>query len=139
MTIEYVPPWFTSIDVKPHYENDEYSVFWEVPEYSGRDEETMRDGARRDGKLIIMKKEEKIFLIELTVPWLSNRDEKYALKTNRYLEVQAFLRVEFPEYEIGQATLVMGVFGGFKNMLFLVRVFVSERSYLFSNFAISDF
>ena len=114
--IEDVPSWFTSIDVKPHYENDEYSVFWDVPEYSGRDDETIRDGARPDGKLI-MKNEKKIFLIEQTVPWLSNRDEKYDLKTNKYLEVQAFLRVEFPEYEIGQVTLVMDVFGGYSKNL----------------------
>ena len=56
-------------------------------------------------------------MIEQTVPWLSNRDAKYEFKTNKYLEVQSFLRLEYPGYEIDQVTLVMDVFGGYSKNL----------------------
>ena len=54
--IEEIPPWFSPVNVKPEYQNDEYTINWDIPEYSGRDGETIRDSARPDGKLV-MKKE----------------------------------------------------------------------------------
>ena len=114
--MDEVPPWFSSIDIKPEYESDEYLVHWDVPEYSGKDGESNRDAARPDGKLI-MKKEKKVILIEQTIPWISNRDVKYEYKKNKYLEVQSFLRLEYPGYEVDQVTLVMDVFGGYSQNL----------------------
>ena len=114
--MDEVPPWFSSIDIKPEYESDEYLVHWDVPEYSGKDGESTRDAARPDGKLI-MKKEKKVILIEQTIPWISNRDVKYEYKKNKYLEVQSFLRLEYPGYEVDQVTLVMDVFGGYSQNL----------------------
>ena len=114
--IDELPPWFSQKVIQPEYENDEYLVCWDVPEYSGKDGETIRDAARPDGKLI-MKKEKRVFLIEQTVPWISNRDSKYELKESKYLEVQSFLRLEYPGFEIDQVSLVMDVFGGYgKNL-----------------------
>ena len=114
--MDEVPPWFSSIAIKPEYENDEYLVHWDVPEYSGKDGESIRDAARPDGKLI-MKKEKKVILIEQTVPWISNRDVKYEYKKNKDLEVQSFLRLEYPGYDVDQVTLVMDVFGGYSKNL----------------------
>ena len=114
--IEEVPPWFSSVKVKPQYEDDEYMINWDIPEYSGRDGETIRDSAKPDGKLV-MKKEKKIYLIEQTVPWISNRDAKYDFKMGKYSDIQSFLRLENPGYEVGQITLVMDVFGGYSSNL----------------------
>ena len=61
--IQAVPPWNSPMAIKPVYEKDEVKLFWDIPEYSGRDGESIRDNARPDGK-IILHKEEKIFLIE---------------------------------------------------------------------------
>ena len=56
----------------------------------------IRDAARPDEKLI-MNKEKKVILIKrTTVPWISNPDAKYEYKKNKYLEVQSFLRLEYP-------------------------------------------
>ena len=41
--------------------------------------DTLRDSATPDGK-IVMKKEKKIYLIEQTIPWITNRDEKFDFK-----------------------------------------------------------
>jgi len=114
--LEGIPPWFANIDVKPEYESDEYLVQWNVPEYSGRDNETLRDSATPDGK-IVMKKEKKIYLIEQTIPWISNRDEKFDFKAQKYDDVQTFLRLENPGCAVDQITLVMDVFGGYSENL----------------------
>ena len=110
--IEEIPPWFSAKEIKPKYENENYLVHWDVPEYSGKDGESIRDAARPDGKLV-MKNEKKVILIEKTVPWISNRGAKVELKKNKYLQVQSFLRLEYEGYEIDQVTLVMDVFGGY--------------------------
>ena len=114
--IDNLPPWFSNITIKPQYENDQYKLHYDVPEYSGRDGESIRDAARPDGKLV-MKREKKVFLIEQTVPWISNRDDKFEFKKNKYQEVQTFLRLEYPGYTVDQITLVMDVLGGYSKNL----------------------
>ena len=114
--IEEVPSWFAKIEVKPEYENDEFLVSWNIPEFSGKDGETLRDSATPDGKLT-MKKEKKIYLIEQTIPWVSNRDKKYDFKANKYSDIQQFLRLENPGFVVDQITLVMDVFGGYSENL----------------------
>ena len=51
--IETAPQWFSLVEVKPHYENENYSVYLDIPEYSGRDGESIRDSARPDRKVIM--------------------------------------------------------------------------------------
>ena len=114
--IESAPQWFSLAEVKPQYENENYIVNWDIPEYSGRDGETVRDSARPDGK-VVMKGEKKIFLVEQTVPWITNRDHKYTHKCRKYEEIQSFLRMENPGYEVDQITLVIDVFGGYSENL----------------------
>ena len=110
------PYWYSPEKVKPSYENERYSVFWDIPEYTGRDEEDESSLARPDGK-IVMKSEKKIFLIEMTVPWIDYRETKYKLKVGKYQAIQSNLRLEYPGYEIDQVTLVMDVLGGHSKTL----------------------
>ena len=114
--IEDAPQWISPEKVKPEYHNDHYVVSWDIPVYTGRDDETIHDSARPDGK-IMMHQEKKIFLLEQTVPWHEYRDEKYKFKETKYAEVQTNLRLEYPEYEIDQITLVIDVFGGYSKNL----------------------
>ena len=114
--IEKVPLWSSPVKVQPCYSNDNYEMYWDIPEYSGKDEETIDGSARPDGK-IVMHEEKKIFLIEQTVPWHENRDEKYEFKERKYLELQTYLKLENPGYNIDQITLVMDVFGGYSQNL----------------------
>ena len=97
--IDTAPPWFSPDKIKPLYQNQNYEVFWDIPEYSGRDDETIKDGARPDGKLI-MHRERKIFLIEQTITWIENRNTGYDFKNSKYVEVQTNLRIEYPNYEV---------------------------------------
>ena len=111
-----IPPWFSSEKVKPSYGNKDYEAFWNIPEYSGRDEETEESLPRPDGK-IIMVKEKKMYLVEITVPWIENREIKYEYKHSKYKEIQVNLRLDYPEYTIDQITLVIDVFGGYSKHL----------------------
>ena len=109
--IRKLPTWFTYENVKPSYVSKNYEVYWNVPEYSGRDGEEEESVPRPDGK-IIMIEEKKIYLVEITVPWIQNRDEKYEYKRAKYKDIQINLKLDFPSYEIDQITLVIDVFGG---------------------------
>lgn len=71
---------------------------------------------QHDGK-IILKKQKQIFLVEQTIPWISNRDGKYISKKHKYDEIQTFLRLENPGYHLDQITLAMDVFVGFSTNL----------------------
>ena len=114
--IDEAPQWFSPNKVKPKYENANYEMSWDLPEYSGRDGETIDDSARPDGK-IVMHREKKIFLIEQTVPWHETRDERYEFKKSKYIEEQTYLKMENMNYDIDQITLVMDVFGGYSRNL----------------------
>ena len=75
-----------------------------------------------------MKKEKKIFLFEQTVPWITNRDEKYEHKQQKYQEVQTFLRLEYPGFTVDQITLVMDVSGGYsKNLITNIEKVLSRE------------
>ena len=55
---------------------------------------------------------QKIFLLEMTVPWIANRKEKLEFKEGKYTRIQQNLKFENPGYAVDQITLVMDVFGG---------------------------
>lgn len=54
---------------------------------------------RPDGK-IVMIDEKKIYLVEITVPWIGNRDVKHECKRTKYNDIQVNLRLQHPEYEV---------------------------------------
>ena len=108
--------WYTAENVKPCYENEQYRIYWDIPEYNGTDDENEASAPRPDGKVILMN-EKKIYLIEMTVPWIEHRETKYKLKTNKYKPVQTNLKLEYPDFQIDQITLVMDVLGGFSKHL----------------------
>ena len=33
------PSWYSKISVKPYYSNEDMEIFWDIPEYSGVEEE----------------------------------------------------------------------------------------------------
>ena len=107
------PKWYANDKVAPFYKNESTQFYWDIPEYTGKDEELKRP-PRPDGKLIINKEnEKKIYLIEMTVPWTENRKEKYLYKASKYVNILQSLKLEYPGYTIDQITTVMDVFGGY--------------------------
>ena len=115
--VDKCPAWYSADTVKPCYDNGGCQFFWDLPEYTGRDEEAEHP-PRPDGKLIInLPNEKKIYLLEMTIPWISNRKEKYIYKCEKYTPILSSLKFENPEFEVDQITLVMDVYGGYDNEL----------------------
>ena len=110
--IEEVPPWKSPVKTKPLYENEDVATSWDIPEYSGKDDDSAKDAATPDGKVMLHRKK-KIFLVEQ----IENGNAKCELKENKYVEVRTFLKMDNPEYEVDQITLVMDSFGGFSEHL----------------------
>ena len=111
------PRWFANDVVAPYYENESAKFWWDIPEYTGRDNENDHP-ARPDGKLVInTESEKKVFLIEMTVPWTENRDEKFQFKRSKYEQILSALKLEYINYEVDQITIVMDVFGGYSQNL----------------------
>ena len=109
-------PWFSPAKVKPLYANEKFEVLWDIPEFSGKDGENINECARPDSK-IVMHQEKNIFLVEQMVPWCEILNQQYEFKRSKYSELQTYMRMENPNYEIEQITLVMDVFGGYSKHL----------------------
>ena len=111
--IDKLPCWYANDKVKPYYAKDNVHFWWDCPEYTGRDNESSHP-PRPDGKVMFeVGGERKIFLIEMTVPWISNRKEKLIYKQGKYKRIQENLKFEHRNFDVDQITLVMDVFGGY--------------------------
>ena len=126
--IEKYHPWWTKVEVKPYYENEMIKLWWDIPEYSGRDEEDIHGVPRPDAKIELIN-EKKIFLVEQSIPWITNRENKYVEKEEKYIPIQNNLRMERSDYTIGQITLVMDSFGGYsKNLIDNIAKITENKS-----------
>ena len=114
--IDTYPPWYTPLVIKPRYENEEVILMWDIPEYSGKDDEDEEKLLRPDGKLIFQQKR-KIVLLEMSVPWIENREAKLIEKEEKYKGVLTNIRLEYPGFQVEQATFIIDVLGGYSSHL----------------------
>ena len=127
--IENVPPWYTDRKMKPFYENERAAVYWDIPEFTGANDEIEEDRVfRPDGKIII-KNEKKIFLIEMTCPWVNFRNEKFEMKKQKYNGILTNIRREEISYTVDQITLVIDSLGGYSANLAdnISKIFKDKR------------
>ena len=114
--IDEIPPWYSNKKVTPYLEKDDVKFWWDVPEYSGKEDtdEQESNPLRPDGKIMFKNGEETIILlIEMTVPWMGNRFEKYLFKKDKYKDIIQNLKLENPGSKVDQITLVVDGFGGY--------------------------
>ena len=71
---------------------------------------------RPDGK-ILLKDEKVIFVVEMSVPWISSRETKYREKVQKYDHIRRNLKINYPDYRIDQITLIIDVLGGYSKEL----------------------
>ena len=48
--IEKCPPWYSKVEIKSKYEDDDITLLWDIPEYSGKEDEEEEKTLRPDGK-----------------------------------------------------------------------------------------
>ena len=105
------PPWYSNIQIKPRYEDENITILWDIPEYSGFNDQDENHILRPDGK-IILKKEKQIFILEMSVPWIDNRATKFEEKEAKYHRVVQNLKIDNPGYKVNQLTFIMDCLGG---------------------------
>ena len=114
--IDKCPPWFVNVTIKPHYENEDLILLWDIPEYLGVDEEEDDNVLRPDGKLIL-KKKKIVYVLEMSVPWISNREKKIVEKELKYENIIRSLKLQYPDHHVEQLTFIIDCLGGFSKTL----------------------
>jgi hypothetical protein len=114
--IETCHPWYSEVDIKPSYENEDILLLWDIPEYSGRDDENDDHVLRPDGKLVWKKKKE-IYVLEMSIPWIENREVKLGDKLEKYENIIRSIKCENPECKVDQVTFIVDCLGGFSKSL----------------------
>ena len=70
--ITKVEPWFSQVTPKPLYENEYVTAFWDVPLFADK---TQVKASRIDAT-VIDKTSKQVRVIEMSCPWLENRESK---------------------------------------------------------------
>ena len=105
---ETVSPWPSRIEPKPLYESTQAQAFGDVPVYA--EHTTVR--ANRVDARIIDHKEKKALLVEMSCPWIDNREKKEAEKMEKKGPLRFELIKRYQNYKIVQLNVIMDVLGG---------------------------
>ena len=104
--IDEVPPWYSPAKPKPVYESDDVQAYWDVPVFA--DHEEVR--CNRVDARIVNHKTKRIVTLEISCPWVSNREKKNEEKTVKYAPLRWELKQQFPGYEVKQHSFFRGFF-----------------------------
>ena len=108
------PAWYSKCDIKSKYENDQICLLWDIPEFMGYDDEDDSKVLRPDGKMIL-KDERKVIILEMSVPWIQNRESKLVEKEQKYRELIPKTKEMYPNYDCVQATFIIDCLGGYSS------------------------
>ena len=70
--LEEVLPWYSPVMPKPVYKSEQVETWWDVPVYS--DHQEVR--ANRVDARIVNHASKKVMTIEMSCPWISNKEKK---------------------------------------------------------------
>ena len=68
--------------------------------------------ANRIDAMVIDKTSKQVRVIEMSCPWLENRESKDLEKTTKNSKLRLELTNRYPEYKVNQYNIIMDVFGG---------------------------
>ena len=109
LLIETTPPWYSPIQPKPVYENNQVKAYWDVPVYAYNTEVR----ANRVDARFVDKGSKIVTVVEMTCPWTENRHENNQEKTQKYDALRWELKQQYPGFEIRQVNLIVDVLGGY--------------------------
>ena len=81
------------------------TAFWDVPLFA----ETTQVKANRIDATVIDKNSKQVRVIEMSCPWLENRESKDFEKTTKY---RLALTNRYPKYKVNQYNIIVDVLGG---------------------------
>ena len=111
--IETVPSWYSPIKPQPVYEIAEVQAYWDVP-VNGEFQELR---ANRVDTRIVNNQHKQVIALEMSCPWVSNRDKKTSEKTMKYAPFRWEMKQRCPGYDIAQYNIIIDVLGGWSKDL----------------------
>ena len=85
------------------YENERAIAYWHIPLYA----DNTHVKANRIDATIVDEEKKKVSLIEMSCPWVENREEKDAEKTTKYGPLRWELEQRYPEYRVTQFNIMV--------------------------------
>ena len=113
--VDSVPPWYSPSEPKPVNHNDQEQAVWDVPVYADHVLRTVR--ANRVDARIVDSTATSVTLLEMSCPWLNNKETKSCEKTEKYAPLRLELKRQFPGYQVKQFNIIMDVLGGYSKEL----------------------
>ena len=110
---------------KPVYKSEQVEAWWDVPVY----EEHQEVQANRVDTRVVIHESTKVMTIEMSCPWISNREKKSEEKTIKYGPLRGELKEQYKGYELHQYNIIMDVLGGWsKETEISVRSLVGRKT-----------
>ena len=63
--------------------------------------------------MVIDKTSKQVRVIEMSCPWLENRESKDSEKATKYIQLRLELTNRYPKYKVNQYNIIMDVLGGY--------------------------
>ena len=123
--LDEVPPWYSPVMPKPVYKSEQVEAWWDVPVYA--DHQEVR--ANRVDARVVNHESKKVMTIEMSCPWISNREKKSEEKTMKYGPLRWELKEQYKGYEVHQYNIIMDVLGSWsKETEISVRSLVGQKT-----------
>ena len=120
-----MPPWYSPLKPKPVYEANNAQAFWDVPLFAEHQEVR----ANRIDVRIINHESKRVITLEMSCPWVTNRERKEEEKTTKYGPLRWELKQKYQGYEVKQYNIIMGVLGGWcRDLEVKLKKFVGSKS-----------
>ena len=74
--------------------------------------------ANRVDARIVDKENQTVTLLEMSCPWVENREQKEKEKTLKYAPLRLELKQQYPGYRINQVNIIIDVLGGYSKELY---------------------
>ena len=110
---QYNSAWYSQAQPKPMYENDRVVAYYDAPLFA----DTTNVKANRIDAKIIDKERKEVKMLEMSCPWVANREEKAVEKTSKYGPLCWELQQRHPDYKVAQYDIIIDVLGGYSQDL----------------------
>ena len=103
-----MPPWYLPLKPKPVYESNNAQAFWDVPLFAEHQEAR----ANKVDARIINHLSKRVITLEMSCPWVTNREKKKEEKTTKYKPLRWELKQNYQGYKVEQYNIKMDVLVG---------------------------
>ena len=111
--IDTVPPWYSPIKLQPVYETAEVQAYWDFPVHG----EFQELKANRVDTRIVNSQHKQVIALEMSCPWVSNRDKNMSEKTMKYAPLRWEMKQRHLGYNITKYNIIIDILGGWSKDL----------------------